>query len=273
VHARSGAKVKAYEQVYRRFALKRFDAALTVCSSDRDILLASGLEPRRVFVHLNGVDRPALGFADRIARQAEVRSAWVSDLGLELEGKVVFGVVARLAAEKNHDLLLRSLAHLRAQGKGDPNWVCICFGTGPLDQELREKTHALGLEKNLRWAGYRARLSEEMAGFDFLVSLSKGEGLPINLLEAGWARTPILATAVDGVQDLLPAHQPEWAFSRLPATADPALITEFIQRLISDPDLRLSLSNALFERTRSHFSGLAWRARLLEIYQDIHKFI
>jgi glycosyltransferase involved in cell wall biosynthesis len=272
IHARSGSKVRVYELFYRRIVLRKFDATLCVCTSDREILLRQGLNPRRVFTHLNGVDRPELAEAARPARQTEIRSRWALDLGVDCGGKTVLGIAARLEREKNHSLLLESLAELKRQAP-PLDWICLCFGSGSLEKELREKTKRLGLEDSVHWAGYRSGLSAEMAGLDCLISLSQGEGLPINLLEAAWVRTPILAMAVDGVQDLLPPDPDGLGGLRLDPGSPPNLIGECIQRLMSDSLQLKKLSNMLYKRVSTQFSEQMWRSCLVQIYQDIQKLI
>ncbi len=52
--------------------------------------------------------------------------------------------------------------------------------------------------------GYRDDVGRELAGLDLVLSFSKAEGLPINLIEAGWAGTPVMSMLVGGVKDLIP---------------------------------------------------------------------
>ena len=58
-----------------------------------------------------------------------------------------------------------------------------------LEKSLQESAPRAGLEKRLVWMGYRKNVGAELAGLDLLLSFSKAEGLPINLIEAGWAAT------------------------------------------------------------------------------------
>src|SRR5690606_27121748 len=85
-----------------------------------------------------------------------------------------------------------------------PKWIFAVFGTGPLENELKAKCSSLGLNSEVLWMGYRNGLGSELAGLDVLIALSDGEGLPINLIESGWAGTPAVATTIDGIVDLIP---------------------------------------------------------------------
>ena len=108
-----------------------------------------------------------------------------------------------------------------------------------------------------------------MPGMDLLLSLSVGEGLPINLLEAGWSRTPILATAVDGVNDLIPKEDPVLSLSRLEANPPAKVVSDRLEQLLRRPDLRESLGEAFQKRVEQSFSGDAWERTLQAIYERV----
>src|SRR4029077_19684411 len=99
--------------------------------------------------------------------------------------------------------VLSALNHLPCER----DWRLLVFGAGPLENELRRKVQKLKLEHRVRWMGYRDGVGDDLVGLDLLLSFSKAEGMPINLIEAGWAGTPVLATLVGGLQDLLPADR------------------------------------------------------------------
>ncbi|MDR3607105.1 MAG: glycosyltransferase family 4 protein [Oligoflexia bacterium] len=266
VHARHGAKIRAYELFYCYVVLRFFDLVLCVCSSDREILLRRGLDPRRVQVHLNGIDREEITSAERPRKSAEIRREWESSLGIDLQSKAVFGMAARLSREKNHALLLDALSHLKRE-RPDFAWTCLCFGTGSLEEALRERTEELGLGLDVHWAGYRPGLSGEMAGFDILISLSLGEGLPINLLEAGWSGTPVLAVCVDGVKDLLIGN--ELQLFRLAPNPPAEAVALQLTAMMRDVKTR-QLSGSVFQQAvMKNFSGKSWKKGLIEAYRKL----
>jgi glycosyltransferase involved in cell wall biosynthesis len=112
--------------------------------------------------------------------------------------------------------------------------------------------------------GYRGTVGAEMAGFDLLLSLSFAEGLPINLVEAGWAGTPVFATAVDGCLDLVPSK--EYGILVDPALSEVALSELLASALSSPSEIRLQ-GERFQQRIEEHFSGAVWTKRLEELYQ------
>ena len=263
VHARSGFRNHLYEFFYSKTILPYFDQALCVCSSDRQILLNRGLDPQKVQVHLNGVDRKYVSPHERSKITHQIRKNWNLESMKINHSSLIFGIVGRLSREKRHDRLLKTLArliHLAPHLK----WHLLCFGTGPLEADLKRLTQKLQLHDRVHWMGYRKEIGNEMAGFDLLFSLSDAEGLPINLLEAGWAGTPVIATAVDGNQDLIQSRKHGILVPRNQPTD--AIAAETLQ-LLSQPTLRITMGFHFQERVTQAFSESVWIERLQELYQ------
>jgi len=199
---------------------------------------------------------------ERERKQKIIRQSW--ELSVP-PGTFVFGVAARLEAEKRH-LFLIDVVQKISELAPDYRFAVICFGRGALESRLIEKTKALGFSEKIFWKGYRSGLGDEFAGFDALLSLSSAEGLPINLIEAGWAATPVFANRVDGVADLIPSEN-------LGALAAPdedakAVAEKIIRFAGSDRGLR-EKGIAFQEFVELHFSQEIWLRRLLEIYSQL----
>lgn len=263
VFARSGFINRFYEWIYVHFILPRFDRVLTVCTTDRDCLVEDrGLPADLVKVHLNGVTRSKISILERPQRQQQIRESW----GLEADKSMfVFGVAARLAPEKRHSLILEAAAILK-ELKPSLRFRILCFGRGELEDRLYKKTQALGLQQEVLWKGYRAGLGEEFCGFDAVLSLSVAEGLPINLIEAGWAATPIFSTAVNGVCDLVPSDS---VGELVEVNESARSIAKKMLRFASLPKVRLSEMGAAFQRhVEANFSQEVWLNQLLDIYSE-----
>ena len=257
IHGRPDGRTRFYERFYTRVVLPRYDRVLSVSLADGEEL-AEMLGPR-VRVHMNGVDGRPVAVEDRPRVRAEIRAAWPK----LTQDAAILGVVARLSPEKGHARVLDVCAALKQRHPALP-WHLICFGGGPLAGTLARRTAALDLEDRVTWAGLRPRVGEELAGLDVLLSMSTAEGLPLNVIEAGWAATPVIATAVGGTTDLLgdpPAGVlvPPW--EAVGTTADR------VAELLANPFLASALGKALQARVAARFSGTVWRERLLELYR------
>lgn len=259
VRARSGRFVKIYEQIYVHCILPGFDRTLTVCHSDSKLLLKRGLDSSQVKVHLNGVTRPLIAKEQKMSLQQNIRQQW------QLKRLKIFtiGVVARLAFEKRHDLIIKMALELKKQ---QPNFQILFFGVGPLETYLQQLVKKLDLTEQIIFMGYRSEIPNEYAGFDLLLSLSAAEGLPINLIEAGWAGVAVGATLVDGVSDLLPDDKLALRWS---TDVTPQQVASDIFGLINNPEYLALLGDNFQIWTSQNFNQDRWLQNLKQHYIEV----
>jgi len=139
---------------------------------------------------------------------------------------------------------------------------------GALEKKLHQQTRQLGLEQRVIWMGYRIAVGDELAGLNLLLSFSKAEGLPINLIEAGWAGTPVMATRVGGITDLIPDESyGNWVLPEEPV----AETARRMQTFLSKEGLAQlqTLGRHFQERVTKEFTQVKWTQRLAEIYSEL----
>lgn len=94
---------------------------------------------------------------------------------------LVFGHVGNFLRQKNHDFLIDVFAELH---KARPESVLLLVGQGPLEQEIRDKVHRLGLDGSVRLLGYRSDIPQLLMAMDAFLFPSLFEGFPVSLVEA-----------------------------------------------------------------------------------------
>lgn len=112
----------------------------------------------------------------------------------------VLGTVGRLHPAKDHLTLIHAVA-LAIESGLDIQLVII--GEGPLEDALQRTISHHGLEEHVVLTGYIPEASRLMRAFNIYVSSSRKEPFGMVLLEAMAADLPIIATAVDGVPQVL----------------------------------------------------------------------
>jgi glycosyltransferase involved in cell wall biosynthesis len=106
----------------------------------------------------------------------------------------------RLVPIKGCDVFLRACA-LVVQAQ--PGIRFFVLGDGPLADSLKTLADALGLTGAVRFMGQRSDMPAWMWAADLFVLSSLNEGLGRVLLEAMAARTPVVATRVGGVGEIV----------------------------------------------------------------------
>jgi glycosyltransferase involved in cell wall biosynthesis len=156
----------------------------------------------------------------------------------DLTGTVELLTIGRLEVEKNPLLVVELLAELerRAPGRFRLTWI----GRGKLEDEVRSRAEALGVDGLLTLHGYvpfGPPLLDLYRRADVFVHVSLTEGVPQVLVEALACGTPIVATAVGGVPQALADGQA----GLLVPPGDAAALADAIDALVSDGELRATL--------------------------------
>jgi glycosyltransferase involved in cell wall biosynthesis len=220
---RGGARVAALRAA-RDLALRR--AARVVCPSAylRRIALAWGVDPERAVVVPNPV--PAVPEA---GDPEELRAR------LGLGGAPLLVSAGRLNAQKALGTALEALA--RVEGAS-----LALAGEGDERAALEARAEALGLDGRVRFLGPlpRERVLELFRAADAVVLSSAWENFPHALVEALAVGTPVIATDVGGVGEIVE----EGANGLLVPPGDPEALAGAVRRLLDDPELRARLRGA-----------------------------
>ncbi len=138
--------------------------------------------------------------------------------------------LGRLRIRKGVEVLLEAVRRLTGQAARAELWVA---GDGEHRRALEATTRRLGLEGQVRFLGRcdRAVVRGLLAQCRALVVPSIYEGMPLVVLEAMAAGTPVVASAVSGIPEvvhdrvtgwLVPAEDPQALADALTEAADPA---------------------------------------------------
>lgn len=115
-------------------------------------------------------------------------------------GGETLAAVGRLSPEKNFSFLIRTLHLLHERGYP---FRILFLGEGREKKQLENLGRELGLEHNLFFAGFRPEARHYLPLTKALVLSSLTEGLPMVVLEAMIAGTPVVSTPVGGIPEVL----------------------------------------------------------------------
>ncbi len=151
-------------------------------------------------------------------------------LGLADDQPLVLAV-GRLAPQKDYPTLLAAAARLRAL---DARAVVAVAGDGPLHGALASQIAEQHLP--VRLLGRRGDVADLLAAADLLVVSSTWEARALVVQEAVRAGTPVVATAVGGIPELVLDG------ARLVPAGDPAALAAAMTGLLADPAERAQLA-------------------------------
>lgn len=167
-------------------------------------------ECRKSFTIYNGIDVQKI--ADRIARVDPRKKR--EEFGLLPEDEVLV-TIGRLTEQKGQVHLVKAM---RLVVEVRPRTKLLIIGEGELRPKLEQETQRQGLSGKVHFVGVRDDVFEVLKCADLFVLPSLWEGLPMTLLEAMAVGTPVVATAVTGVREviesevnglLVPSRNPE----------------------------------------------------------------
>ena len=122
-----------------------------------------------------------------------------AEIGLPSTASVLLGI-GRLHPQKGFDLLIEAAAPLL---RNHPDLLLVIVGEGPQRAELESQVARLGLVDRVLLPGWTPQPVRYLKAARLFVLSSRWEGMPNVLLEALASRTPVLATNVEGVADVL----------------------------------------------------------------------
>ncbi|CAN5878355.1 hypothetical protein BH24DEI2_BH24DEI2_22730 [soil metagenome] len=180
--------------------------------------------------------------------RAPVRRAW--GVG---EDAPVFGLVGRLDRKKRVEVFVEAAAHLYAT---HPAARFVVVG-GPdafmpeYAGELRALARARGLGEVMTFLGDHDDVPRLLSGLDALVWLSKGEGMPHVVAEAGAAGLAVVATPDNGVLEQLT----DLETGLFVPYDDPETTAAAMRRLADAPELRRQMGDALRNKVEATYSA------------------
>jgi glycosyltransferase involved in cell wall biosynthesis len=175
------------------------------------------------------------------------RAASRAALGLATED-VVVGSVAALRPEKAHDVLLRAFRVLVDLDRHPRLRLCL-VGDGRCRRQLEASARALGIDDRVDFAGERADGPTLHLAFDVAVVSSRSEGLPLSALESLAAGTPLVATRVGALPELL-----EGGVGLLVEPGDGPALAGAVAAVLDDPALARRLAVAGRRRVAERYA-------------------
>jgi glycosyltransferase involved in cell wall biosynthesis len=155
-------------------------------------------------------------------------------------------VAGRIVPVKQHHLLLKTLPALIKQF---PNLVVVMVGAGPLLEDMKRMSDALGLTKNVRWEGFRTNMHDYIRDSDLMVIPSAAEGFGLVVLEAWHHATPVVAFDVPAINEIID----DGVNGILVKPFDVSRLLATIAQLLESPSYMRRMGNAGKNKQQAHY--------------------
>ncbi len=174
------------------------------------------------------------------------------------------GIVARLAPQKGHRVLLDAMPRVLAKV---PRARLRVIGHEELSTvgELRAYAERVGVADRVSFEGFRGDVPALLRELDLLVLPSFWEGFGLVLLEAMAAGRPVVATRVGPIPEVV--MDGETGLLVEPGNA--AALAEAIVRVLTDAALSERLGRAGRSRAAEHFGIVRMVAETEALYEDL----
>lgn len=185
-----------------------------------------------------------------------------------LDRSDVVVAVGRLVEKKGFDDLIRAVALLR---DGGSTVQCEIIGGGPMEADLQALIADLRIGGRVRLLGPlpQGEMSQRVASASVLaapcVNGTDGnrDGLPTILLEAMALGTPCVGTAVAGIPEVVR----DGDTGILIEERDVAALARAIERLVQDPQLRMTYASAARRLVEAQFDAHLNAARVRQLFE------
>lgn len=262
-----GSAWKSGDKIYRErlFGLGGFVFPIILRILER---IGFTLTNRIVVQSTSVIDFLDLGrFRQKIASGGEYIDTNIFQKKNELKvRKNLIGYIARLSEGKGVINFIKSMPVVVRKSK---NVEFLIGGHGPLQSKIRDMIKENKISQNAKLVGYipRNELVNSLNELKLFVLPSYSEGLPIGVLEAMACGTPVLATPVGGIPDVIKDGESGFILEN----NSPEGIAENIISALSQPNLDEIAENArkiikeeysyeaAVERYRKILENIRWR--------------
>lgn len=172
--------------------------------------------------------------------------------------------IGRISEEKG----VRTLVNAWSSSKKESDSKLLILGDGPIKRELQRKTE---MDPNIEWLGFIARegVLDYLKRAKALIFPSEWyEGMPMTILEAFSAATPVLSTNIGSQAGIVEPGRTGLHFE----VGDQESLLEVVQQFESGTQKQREMGFAARKEYEEKYTPEVNRAKLQKLYSDLLKF-
>jgi glycosyltransferase involved in cell wall biosynthesis len=251
---------KLIYKTFSRFSERFVDRFMVVSHAMEKMMIEKHrIEPQKVIKIYNGIETDDFCLADdEIVRR---RTGFRNELGLG-EGIPVIGVIGRLVWQKGFEYFIEAIPEVLKEFK-EAKFLIV--GDGPLENKLKVAGKKLKIDDKIIFTGFKREIKEVLTAIDIFVIPSLLEGLPMILLESMAMAKPIIATDIEGMQEVLE----NGITGLLVPPRDPKVLSESIIELLNHRDKAYLIGATARKVVEERFSVDVMVQRVEGVYEEL----
>jgi glycosyltransferase EpsD len=240
-HFYKGAPIKNWLLYYpiEKYLSKHTDCIITI--NDEDYITAKKKLKCKLVQKVNGVGVDLEKF---IKQTDEIKKKLRKKYNYNDTDFILF-FAGELNFNKHQDLLIKSIKEIKNE---IPQIKLLLAGEGPLKNYYEKLSIKLGVKANIEFLGHRKDIENLLCISDIVVSSSRREGLPVNILEAMATGLPLVVTDCRGNRDLV-INNVNGFVIKLDNVKDFANAIRILYEL---PDLRKKFGNESIKKVKKY---------------------
>lgn len=230
--------------------LKRCQRTVALSSALQRATAAIGIPISQIAIIPNGVNPRQFMTDGRYTSQFASREAIILFVGSLIE-------------RKGARYLLDAIPAIL---KKHPEYSLVLIGEGPEQQALLDQSALLGISEHIQFLGFQPQeeVSKWMRRARVFVLPSLEEGQGVVLLEAIASGTPVVATNVDGIPDVITSD-----VGRLISTKDPTALAQAVTFYLDEPVLWEKASCNAIERAKTVYDWEKIAFEYVNVYHSV----
>lgn len=207
-----------------KFCASYTDSLVTINEEDYKCAVSKKFGAKQI-VKIDGVGVDLQRFCCQPQRKEELRKKYEID-----NDAYILICVAEVNRNKDQVFLIENMKRLKEK---IPQICLYIVGRGDELERCQELVETSGLQKEVKFWGYRNDIEDLLTVSDVLVSASQREGQPINIIEGMASGIPIVCSDVRGQRDLITSGENGTVYN----LGDGEAFCEAIYNLYNQPEL------------------------------------
>ncbi|MEI6499390.1 MAG: glycosyltransferase family 4 protein [Armatimonadota bacterium] len=225
-----------------KIGLRNAHKVICVSQAEKALALSLGVGGEGKFFCIPGAGVKTsefqLGEQERAGKRQRLRAEW----GIGEETPVLL-TVSRLTWDKGYREMIEAVSRLKQRKLP---FKLIAAGSGKDEEPIRAAIQRADVADQFILLGWRDDIIDLYAAADVFVFASHREGLPISPIEAMASGLPVVASSLPGCREELQDGE----YGLLYPVSDATALTEALQRVLQENELRQSLAHKGPQRAR-----------------------